>query len=625
MGPRSIATFAVGATVGATACAALASGTASGVSPDRAGGGLGPRLGAARRVAVPAAAEADLPAFDDCEQLRRWYVRAALPRVGPWGLDGPPVMFALDTRRDIVPAAGAAGPIGSSATGTNVQEAAVDESDVAKTDGSVVVRVVGRTLVVTDVTGDRPLVLSRTPLPGPLLDRPEVLLRDGRVVVVGAERATPYAVAPGKVRLVPRPGFVPPWLTSRRTRLVSVDVTDPVAPRVVGSRTIDGTAVSARQYADGAVRVVVATRHPELPFVSAGPRRTAPQATAANRKVVRAAPVEAWLPEITSTAPGEEAALGCSDVRHPGRPPGWDAHRAHPRHRRRPGRHRGHDVRRPRLLLLRPVVRRHVDRPAPARCTSSRSTGAAPPTSAPGPSRAPSRTAGPSTSTTGTCGWPSPWATRGSPGRTPSSCSPSATGASCETGTLAGLGRKEQIRSVRWLGDLAVVVTFRQTDPVHTVDLSDPDRPRLVGELRIPGYSAYLHPVGGDLLVGLGQAVTPDGADRGAQVATFDLSDPTDVRRTDTVGLGRGTGLGIETDAHAFTYLADQRTFVTSVQRWSSIRPQLVAVRVDADGTLTRTASWTMHAGDGSRVRALPLGGGRVALVDDRVRVVRVG
>ena len=74
-----------------------------------------------------------------------------------------------------------------------------------------------------------------------------------------------------------------------------------------------------------------------------------------------------------------------------------------------------------------------------------------------------------------------------------------------ETGRVAGLGRGEQVKAVRWFDDAAVVVTFRQTDPLHTVDLSDPDRPRLVGTLHVPGFSSYLHPVGGGLLVGVGR------------------------------------------------------------------------------------------------------------------------
>ena len=52
------------------------------------------------------------------------------------------------------------------------------------------------------------------------------------------------------------------------------------------------------------------------------------------------------------------------------------------------------------------------------------------------------------------------------------------------------------------------MVTFRQTDPLYTIDLADPKAPRVVGELKILGYSAYLHPVGDGLLLGIGQDAT---------------------------------------------------------------------------------------------------------------------
>ena len=64
---------------------------------------------------------------------------------------------------------------------------------------------------------------------------------------------------------------------------------------------------------------------------------------------------------------------------------------------------------------------------------------------------------------------------------------------------------------MRFLGDVGYVVTFRQVDPLYTLDLSDPRNPRTVGELKIRGYSAYLHPLGDGLLLGVGQ----DASERG--------------------------------------------------------------------------------------------------------------
>src|SRR5690606_28315587 len=74
-----------------------------------------------------------------------------------------------------------------------------------------------------------------------------------------------------------------------------------------------------------------------------------------------------------------------------------------------------------------------------------------------------------------------------------------------EIGRLDGLGRNEQVQSVRWFDALAIVVTFRTVDPLYAIDLSDPARPSKLGELKIPGFSEYLHPLGEHRLVGVGQ------------------------------------------------------------------------------------------------------------------------
>ena len=83
--------------------------------------------------------------------------------------------------------------------------------------------------------------------------------------------------------------------------------------------------------------------------------------------------------------------------------------------------------------------------------------------------------------------------------------------ACAEVGRLGGIGRGEQIYAVRFIGASGYVVTFRQVDPLHVIDLADPAEPRLAGELEIPGYSAYLHPVGPGLLLGIGQDASADG------------------------------------------------------------------------------------------------------------------
>ena len=94
-------------------------------------------------------------------------------------------------------------------------------------------------------------------------------------------------------------------------------------------------------------------------------------------------------------------------------------------------------------------------------------------------------------------------------------------------GSVQGLGLTERIYSVRFIEDKGYVVTFRQTDPLYVLDLSDPARPELKGELKIPGYSAYLNPITKDKILGFGK--------EGSQVkiSLFDVSQPTQPAEKD--------------------------------------------------------------------------------------------
>src|SRR4051812_40547495 len=74
-----------------------------------------------------------------------------------------------------------------------------------------------------------------------------------------------------------------------------------------------------------------------------------------------------------------------------------------------------------------------------------------------------------------------------------------------KVGAVGGLGQGERIYGVRFMGERGYVVTFRQIDPLYTLDLATPTAPKVVGELKLPGYSAYLHPVGENLLLGVGR------------------------------------------------------------------------------------------------------------------------
>jgi len=121
-------------------------------------------------------------------------------------------------------------------------------------------------------------------------------------------------------------------------------------------------------------------------------------------------------------------------------------------------------------------------------------------------------------------------------------------------GRTEPLAPGERMQSMRFMGDMGYIVTFRNMDPLFTVDLSDPYKPRVLGELKIPGFSQYLHPVGDGLLLGIGRDTqefyTRDAKgvesvigfkDVGMKVSLFDVSNPLDPKEIDVLALGEGS------------------------------------------------------------------------------------
>ena len=94
-----------------------------------------------------------------------------------------------------------------------------------------------------------------------------------------------------------------------------------------------------------------------------------------------------------------------------------------------------------------------------------------------------------------------------------------------EMGSIPGLAPGEQIQACRMMGEKGYIVTFEQTDPLFTIDLTNPRNPFVVGELHIPGFSTYLHPVGSDHLLSIGMAGLDDGTLTGMAINIFDVSD----------------------------------------------------------------------------------------------------
>lgn len=97
-------------------------------------------------------------------------------------------------------------------------------------------------------------------------------------------------------------------------------------------------------------------------------------------------------------------------------------------------------------------------------------------------------------------------------------------------GKIEGLAKDEQIYSARFMEDTAYFVTFRLTDPLFTVDLKDPENPKILSELKVSGFSDYLHIYGEDRLLGIGmEADENTGAQQGMKLSMFDISDKTKV------------------------------------------------------------------------------------------------
>lgn len=136
-----------------------------------------------------------------------------------------------------------------------------------------------------------------------------------------------------------------------------------------------------------------------------------------------------------------------------------------------------------------------------------------------------------------------------------------------EVGTIGGLGRGETIQGVRFIDDRGYVVTFRQTDPLYVLDLSDPTNPRLDGELKVPGFSTYLHPIGDGRLLAIGMAGTEGGQITGTQLSLFDVNDPANPTLVDTLDLGTWNSEATY-DPHAFLYWPETGTVVVPVDSY---------------------------------------------------------
>jgi len=585
--------------------------------------------------------------FDDCEDLLAYYRDEALERVGPYGLEGegggrPAIAQAegrtsggaltYDEEAALAPAAGDAA-VGAGPTGTNVQEEGVDEPDLVKTDGRRAVAVANGRLQVVDLGAGEPRISASVDLPD---GAGELLLDGDRVLVLsrGAGEVIPLGLTARSV---------PAWPSTSST-LTLVDIGDPGAPTVVGTVQLDGDYRSAR-LADGTARIVIDTAPTGLPFTtpSTGGLRAEREASERNREVVRDATLEDWLPWSVVTDAGgrtvqEGPLLDCTQVRRPpafaglstlsvlsldlagdlelGGATGVVA--------------RGETVYASRDTLY--VATTAWDPDGAATTTTDLHA-----FDLSDPRRAPYRASGRvdgrllnQYSLSEHDGHLRVAVTEDGGGAGPSQSAVVVLATDGnelrEVGRAGGLGPTETIQSVRFLGELGVVVTFRQTDPLYTLDLSDPADPRVTGELKIPGFSAYLHPVGGGRLLGVGQDATEDGSVTGVQVSLFDVRDPAAPARLDQVAYGQGFA-AVQADPRAFLFRPEDGLVVVPVELYgdhgSLARSSpaggfsgAVALRVTAEG-VQEAGRLPAPAGPGTGIQRVFAASGVLYTVSD--------
>lgn len=105
-----------------------------------------------------------------------------------------------------------------------------------------------------------------------------------------------------------------------------------------------------------------------------------------------------------------------------------------------------------------------------------------------------------------------------------------------EEGSVTGIAKGEEIYAARYIGNIAYFVTYHNTDPLFAADISDPENPKLLGNVKMTGYSDYLHPYGDNLLLGIGYETDPDTSDMiGVKLTMFDISDPVNLKILDSV------------------------------------------------------------------------------------------
>ena len=620
---------------GADPGAAGEDGTSSG-SETETGSGSGTETGAGGEVVIDLGDDeivltAALSAFDECGSLLDHLRSEYAERVGPWGFEGGgygpgiPEIMADD---DMAVESGADGPDPGSAeataaglvegvdySGTNVQEAGVDEADLVKTDGRRIFAVSNGLLLVVDAAS-RQIEGSARLAEGYAA---EMLLDGDDLLVVMNDYSPPIRYALESADDSAAAGQ-PAEYDGPVTVVHQVRVDD-YRPRVTETLRIDGSYVSTRSVG-GVARVV--TRHDpawSFPFVyPQGGSGSEEVAEEANRAAVLASELEDWLPSYTVaggagvSGPVEGGLLpACENVYVPSEFAGFgvttvlslplggalagdgavsvmapgDTVYASPRslyvatsNWLAPEIFED-EIAWPRVAENWRTSVHRFDLADPARAAYVASG------SVPGQIRNQFSLSEHDghlrvVTTTGDLWWGQDDVESSSQVRVLRQTGDRL----AEVGSVGDIGRGERVQSVRFAGAVGYVVTFRQVDPFYALDLSDPENPAIVGELKIPGFSSYLHTIGDDLVLGVGfEADESTGAVTGSKVSLFDVSDLADPQEL-AVWASPDAWNDAGWDHRAFLWWEPARLAVFGITSWTDQTAEAVALRVER-GSLT--------------------------------------
>jgi uncharacterized secreted protein with C-terminal beta-propeller domain len=525
-----------------------------------------------------------LQSFSSCSSLVDYARSQALQDVGPYGLPGSiqAVSGLINTKTPQ-----AATPTATTATdtsafsSTNNQEPGVDEPDQVKTDGKRIFSVAQGKLWATSATSNPPKLLDSLAFSN--FSASQLLLAGDRLLVIGASAPVAVPGAPQPAALTTTASYF------GQARIAIVDVHDATNLTVVDTLTIDGGYVAARMI-NGVARLVVRSEPTGFAWQYPKDGSDAAQQDAAdyNRQLVVQSTAANWVPNLTIADGAGKASparplVDCNDALRPAAFSGFGMLSVFTIDPARPDATNATSVfaggdlvyASPTALYVSTTAWDHIDSGTTVRYGPdtiihkfdiTNPAGAQYKVSGRVPGTALSqysfseldgrlRVATTATDPSSTQSYVTVLADDGK--------------ALSTVGQVAGIGKGQRIYAVRFIGTTAYVVTFRQTDPLYVIDLSDPTKPTVVGTLEVLGYSAYLHPISDNLLLGVGQDATDQGRRLGTQVSVFDVSDPSNPKLLQKVALGQGQS-SVEFDPHAFLWWPATRLAVLPVSLFSS-------------------------------------------------------